>query len=90
MAESSDSSYSDSDTDSILSGSVCYSTEYSSDDDDDSSIDLHDSESSVSTELGVLPYHFEPEAFDSESTVGHGGEIDPSEFSLERVGNTDW
>ena len=90
MAESSDSSYSDSDTDSILSGSVCYSTEYSSDDDDDSSIDSHDSESSVSTELGVLPYRFEPEASDSESTIGHGGEIDPSESSLERVGNTDW
>lgn len=89
MAESSDSSYSvDSDSDSILSGSVCYSTDYS--DNDDDSIN-----SSVSTEMGVLPYRFEPEASDSESMGGHGGEVDPSradpsESSLERLGNTDW
>jgi len=82
MAESSDSSSCvESDGDSILSGSVNYSTEYS---DDDSISDL-----SISADTEVLPYRFEPEASDSESP-GYSGDVDPGELdglSSERVGN---
>ena len=46
--------WSESNNDLILSGSVNYSTEYTSDDDN---MDL-----SILTEFGVLPYRFEPEA----------------------------
>ena len=41
----------------------------------------------MADELGVLLYCFESEASDSES---HGGKVDSSESSLERIGNTDW
>ena len=69
---------------SFLSGSVNYSTECS----DDCSI----SDLSVSADVEVLLYRFEPEASDSEST-GHGGEVDRGELDSlnpERVGNIDW
>ena len=85
MEESSTSSCSaESDVDSFLSGSVNYSTECS----DDCSI----SDLSVSADVEVLPYRFEPEASDSEST-GHGGKVDRGELDSlnpEWVGNIDW
>ena len=85
IAESSNSSCSvESDDGSFLSGSVNYSTE--------SSADLSISDLSVSAEVEVLPYRFEPEASDSES-IGHDGEVVRGELdslSPERVGNTDW
>jgi len=85
MAESSDSSSCvESDGNSILSGSVNYSTEYS---DDDSISDL-----SISADTEVLPYHFEPKASDSESP-GYSGDVDPGKLdglSSERVGNINW
>ena len=85
MAESSNSSCSvESDDDSFLSGSVNYSTE--------SSVDLSVSDLSVSAEVEVLPYRFEPEASDNES-IGHDGEVVRGELDSlnpERVGNTDW
>ena len=85
MAESSNSSCSiESNDDSFLSGSMNYSTE--------SSVDLSISDFSVSAEVEVLPYRFEPEVSDSES-IGHDGEVVRGELdslSPERVGNTDW
>jgi len=85
MAESSDSSSCiESDGNSILSGSVNYSMEYS---DDDSISDLL-----ISADTEVLPYCFEPEPSDSESP-GHSGDVDPGELdrlSSERVGNINW
>ena len=85
MAESSNSSCSiESDDNSFLSGSVNYSTE--------SSVDLSLSDLSVSAEVEVVPYCFEPEGSDSES-ISHGGEVVRGELdslSPEQVGNTDW
>ena len=84
MAESSNSSCSiEFDDDSFHSESVNYSTESS----DDRSV----SDLSVSAEVEVLPYCFEPEASDSES-IGHGGEVVHGELdslSPEQVGNSD-
>ena len=85
MAESEELSYyTESDSDSYLSGSVTYST--------DSSDDDGVSDTSVSPESEVAPYRFEPEYVDSESRDLRG-EVDPVEsdsLSPERVGNTDW
>ena len=82
MADSSDSSCCvESDDDSFLSGSVNYSTEYS----DDHSV----SDISVSAEMEVRPYRFEPEVSDSES-VDHGEEAHTDDSSSERVGNNHW
>jgi len=85
MPESSDSSSCiESDGNSILSGSVNYSTEYSN---NDSISDL-----SISADTEMLPYCFEPEASDSESP-GYSGDVDPGELdrlSSERVENINW
>ena len=85
MAESKDSSCSaESDGDSFLSGSVKYSTECT----DEQSI----SDISVSAEMGVQPYQFEPEVSDSES-ASHDDDDHMDNFyalSLERVGNYHW
>ena len=57
----------------------------------ESSDDLSVSDLSVSAEVKVLPYRFEPEASDSES-IGHGAEVVRGELDSlnpERVGNTD-
>ena len=84
-AESSNSSCNiESDDDSFLFGSVNYSTK--------SSDDLSISNLSVSAEVEVLPYCFEPKVSDCES-IGQGGKVVHGELdslSPERVGNTDW
>ena len=61
----------ESDDDCFLSGSVNYSTK--------SSDDLSVSDVSISAEVEVLPYRFEPEVSDNES-IGHGGEVVHSEL----------
>jgi len=85
MAVSSDSSSCiESDSNSILSGLVNYSMEYS---DDDSISDL-----SISPETEVLPYCFKPKVSDSESP-GHSGNVHPGKLdglSSERVRNINW
>ena len=82
IAESNDSSRSaESDDDSFLSGSVNYSTECT----DEQSI----SDISVSAEMVVQPYQFEPEVSDSESASHDDDDQSNDYYSLspERVGN---
>ena len=85
MAESNDSSCSiESDDDSLLSGSVNYSTECT----DEQSI----SDISVLAEMGVQPYRFKLKVFDSES-AGHDDDNHKDTFyslSPEQVGNNHW
>ena len=44
---------------------------------------------SVSAEMEVQPYCFEPEVSDSKS-VGHGEKVHTDDSSSERVGNNHW
>ena len=82
LADSSDLSCCiESDDDSFFSVSVNYSAECS---DDHSIPDI-----SVSAEMEVWPYRFEPEVSDSES-VDHGEEAHTDDSSLEQVGNNHW
>ena len=89
MVESSNFNFSvERDDDSILSGSVNYSTCTESSD------DFSVSDLSIPAEAEVLPYRFEPNESDSKSTgYAYGGEAVHGELdslSPERVGNTDW
>jgi len=77
------SSCSESDSDSLLSGSVCYSTEFSDDHEELSEAPLlyHGTEE-------VHPYLFEPER--SSSSEPDTETPDTVDYREERIGNTDW
>ena len=85
MAENSNSSCSiEFDDYSFLSGSVNYSTEFSN--------DLSVSDLSISAEVEVLLYHFEPKGSDSQF-ISHNGKVVHGaleSLSPEQVGNTDY
>jgi len=77
-------SFSESDSDSILSGSVCYSTGLSED---------SEAELDLSEEIGgeVLPYHFEPERYSGTYSESEDeAAVLTSSSGEERIGNTDW
>ena len=81
------SSWSETDSDSVLSGSVCYSTEFSEDE------ELSENRSGASLLLHteeVLPYLFEPERSSSEPDVDSTETLDAVDTWEERIGNTDW
>ena len=70
-----------SDDESVLSGSVCYSSD--SNNEDEASL------SEISTHTDVHPYLFEPELSPSETPSGVSL-LEESVSSINRVGNTDW
>ena len=77
-------SFSESNGDSILSGSVCYSTDLSED---------SEAESDLSEEVGgeVLPYRFEPERRSGTYSESEDeAAVLTSTSGEERIGNTDW
>jgi len=79
--------WSETDSDCVLSGSVCYSTEFSEDEvlsetGSGASLSLHTEE--------VLPYLFEPERSSSEPVVDSTETLDIVDTREERIGNTDW
>ena len=77
-------SFSESDGDSILSGSVCYSTDLLED---------SEAESDLSEEVGgeVLPYRFEPERRSGTYSESEDeAAVLTSTSGEERIGNTDW
>ena len=81
------SSWSETDSDSVLSGSVCYSTEFSEDE------VLSETGSGVSLLLHteeVLPYLFEPEWSSSEPDMDSTETLDTVDTWEERIGNTNW
>jgi len=80
-------SWSETDSDSVLSGSVCYSTEFSEDKvlsetGSGASLLLHTEE--------VLPYLFKSEQSSSEPAVDSTETLDTVDSQEERIGNTDW
>jgi len=82
------SSWSKTDSDSVLSGSVYYSTKFSEDDvlsETGSGASL----SALHTE-DVLPYLFEPGRSSSEPDVDSTETLDAVDTWEERIGNTDW
>ena len=79
--------WSETDSDLVLSGSVCYSTEFSEDEvlsetGSGASLSLHTEE--------VLPYLFEPEWSSSGPDVDSTETLDTIDSCEERIGNTDW
>jgi len=82
MAEGdSPNSFSETDSDSVLSGSVCYSTELSEDNEV-----LSEASLMLDTEE-VHPYLFEPEQSSSDSDEEI---LDITNSHEEQIGNTDW
>jgi len=82
------SSWSKTDSDSVLSDSVYYSTEFS-EDDVLSETGSGTSLSELHTE-DVLPYLFEPERSSSEPDVDSTETLDAVDTCEEWIGNTDW
>ena len=79
------SSWSETDSDSVLSGSVYYSIEFSEDDvlsETASLLALHTEE--------VFPYLFEPERSINEPDVDSAETLDAVDTWEEQIGNTDW